>query len=298
MNKIADELQTINDMLRWSLSRFVSADLFYGHGTDNHWDEVIQLILPTLFLPLDCPESICTAKLTYHERQCVVERVNRRVCERIPVAYLTNQSYFAGYKFYVDQRVLIPRSPIGELISQKFSGILQSEPKYILDMCTGSGCIAIACALAFPQAEVDAVDISNLALEVSNKNIYMHGVQKRVALICSDLFNELSQKKYDLIIANPPYVSDYDMNNLPNEYYHEPRIGLSGGKDGLIIFLQILTQVANYLSENGIFICEVGSSMGALTKKYPNIPFTWIKLEHGGEGVFMMTRKQIIKNQF
>ncbi|VFP82791.1 50S ribosomal protein L3 N(5)-glutamine methyltransferase [Candidatus Erwinia haradaeae] len=295
INEAVNELKTINDMLRWAVSYFASSNVCYGHGSDNHWDESIQLILPTLYLPWDCPESLYTARLTYSERQRIVKRVDRRVRERIPVAYLTNKSWFCGYELYVDERVLVPRSPIGELISHKFSGILKSEPKYILDMCTGSGCIAIACALAFPQAEIDAVDISSAALEVSNKNIYAYGLQKRIQSIHSDLFRELPHKQYDLIVTNPPYVSDEDINALPNEYHHEPRVGLYGGQDGLTITLRILSQATQYLSEDGVLICEVGGSMDNLIKKCPQMPFTWLQLDQGGEGVFVMSRKQIME---
>ncbi|VFP83925.1 50S ribosomal protein L3 glutamine methyltransferase [Candidatus Erwinia haradaeae] len=295
INELVNELKTINDVLRWSVSFFASSNLYYGHGSNNHWDEAIQLILPTLYLPMESPESILASRLTPSERHRIIARVHRRVRERIPVAYLTNVSWFCGCELYVDERVLVPRSPIGELISHKFSGILQSEPRYILDMCTGSGCIAIACALVFPNAAVDAVDISSAALEVSNKNICTYGLEKRVHSVCSDLFSALLHKKYDLIVANPPYVSDDDINNLPHEYHHEPRLGLAGGKDGLAISLLIINQAVNYLSEHGVLICEVGDSMVNLIKNHPTIPFTWLQLDQGGEGVFMMTKKQMME---
>ncbi len=232
VDEAVNELQTIQDMLRWSVSRFSAANIWYGHGTDNPWDEAVQLVLPSLYLPLDIPEDMRTARLTSSEKHRIVERVIRRVNERIPVAYLTNKAWFCGHEFYVDERVLVPRSPIGELINNKFAGLISKQPQHILDMCTGSGCIAIACAYAFPDAEVDAVDISPDALAVAEQNIEEHGLIHNVIPIRSDLFRDLPKVQYDLIVTNPPYVDAEDMSDLPNEYRHEPELGLASGTDG------------------------------------------------------------------
>lgn len=288
------ELHTIQDILRWAVSRFNAANLYYGHGTDNPWDEAMQLILPSLFLPLDTSEYIHTSRLTSSERKCIVELVTRRVNERIPIAYLTNKAWFCGMEFYVDERVLVPRSPIGELINNRFNALLPHPPRRILDMCTGSGCIAIACSYAFQEAEVDAVDISSEILEVACRNIKAHDVEHRVLPICSDLFHNIPIIQYDLIVTNPPYVDAQDISNLPQEFCFEPKIGLVAGDDGLKLVRRILSYAPNYLSDDGVLICEVGNSMTHLVKQYPDIPFSWIDFENGGVGVFMLTKKQLI----
>jgi len=250
--------------------------------------------LPSVFLPLDIPEDMHTARLTSSERHRIVERVIRRVNERVPVAYLTNKAWFCDMEFYVDERVLVPRSPIGELINNRFAGILQDKPQHILDMCTGSGCIAIACAYAFPETEVDAVDISADALAVAERNIDTHGIENWVTPIRSDLFRELPALQYDLIVTNPPYVDEEDMSDLPQEYRHEPVLGLASGSDGLKLTRRILSCAPDYLTDNGVLVCEVGNSMVHLMDQYPDIPFTWLEFENGGDGVFMLTKQQLI----
>ena len=297
VDEAVNELHTIQDMLRWAVSRFSAANIWYGHGTDNPWDEAVQLVLPSLYLPLDIPEDMRSARLTPSERHRIVERVIRRVNERIPVAYLTNKAWFCGHEFYVDERVLVPRSPIGELINQHFAGLISGEPRHILDMCTGSGCIAIACAYAFPNAEVDAVDISADALAVAEQNIEEHGLLQQVTPIRIDLFRALPQVQYDLIVTNPPYVDAEDMDDLPGEYHFEPELGLAAGRDGLKLARRILACAPDYLSEQGVLICEVGNSMVHLIEQYPQVPFTWLEFEHGGDGVFMLTREQLIAAQ-
>ncbi|WAT09377.1 50S ribosomal protein L3 N(5)-glutamine methyltransferase [Rouxiella badensis] len=294
VDEAVSELHTIQDMLRWTVSRLNAANVYYGHGTDNPWDEAVQLVLPSVFLPLDIPEDMHTARLTSSERHRIVERVIRRVNERVPVAYLTNKAWFCGMEFYVDERVLVPRSPIGELIKNRFSGILQDQPSHILDMCTGSGCIAIACAYAFPETEVDAVDISADALAVAERNIETHGIEQWVTPIRSDLFRELPELQYDLIVTNPPYVDEEDMSDLPDEYRHEPVLGLASGSDGLKLTRRILACAPDYLTDNGVLICEVGNSMVHLMDQYPDIPFTWLEFENGGDGVFMLTKQQLL----
>lgn len=294
VDEAVNELHTIQDMLRWTVSRFNAAGLYYGHGTDNPWDEAVALVLPTLFLPLDFPADMRNSRLTPSERHRIVERVLRRINDRVPVAYLTNSAWFCGMEFYVDERVLVPRSPIGELIQNHFDGLLPREPLRILDMCTGSGCIAIACAAEFPDAEVDAVDISTDALTVAEQNIYAHALEQRVIPMRSDVFRDLPQDKYDLIVTNPPYVDSEDIADMPDEYHHEPAIGLASGMDGLKLTKRILAGAPDYLAEDGVLICEVGNSMVHLEAQYPEIPFTWLEFEHGGLGVFMLTRQQIV----
>lgn len=292
-----DELHTIHDMLRWAMCRFHEANIYCGHGTDNYWDEAVQLILPTLFLPIDVAPEIGHTRLTRTERLHVVEMIIQRIEKRIPTAYLTQRAWFCGHEFYVDQRVLIPRSPIGELIGQKFAHLIAPNPRYILDMCTGSGCIAIACAYAFPQTAIDAVDISADALAVAEWNIEQHGLVDQVTPMQSDLFRDLVQIPYDLIIANPPYVDEEDMQAMPQEYRHEPALGLTAGQDGLHLIHTILIDAARYLSATGVLICEVGNSKVHLLARYPEVAFNWITFQHGGEGVFTLTRQQLIDYQ-
>ncbi|KHT22111.1 50S ribosomal protein L3 N(5)-glutamine methyltransferase [Pectobacterium carotovorum] len=294
VDEAVSELHTIQDMLRWAVSRFNAANVYYGHGTDNPWDEAIQLVLPSLYLPLDIPEDMYTSRLITSERQRIVERVIRRVNERIPVAYLTNKAWFCGLEFYVDERVLVPRSPIGELINNYFDEQLPKTPNHILDLCTGSGCIAIACAQAFPEAEVDAVDISSDALAVTEQNIQQHGLEYRVTPIRSDLFRDLPAIRYDLIVTNPPYVDEEDMFDLPQEFRFEPELGLAAGNDGLELVRRILACAPDYLSDDGVLICEVGNSMVHLIDQYPDIPFTWLEFDNGGDGVFMLTQSQLV----
>lgn len=294
VDEAVKDLHTLQDMLRWAVSRFTAAELYYGHGTDNPWDEALQLVLPTLYLPLDFPADMYGSRLTLSERQRIVERVIRRVNERLPVAYLTNKAWFCGLEFFVDERVLVPRSPIGELISQQFAGLIVSEPQHILDLCTGSGCIAIACAHAFPEAEVDAVDLSSDALAVAELNIQQHGLEQQVTPIRSDLFRALPPLQYDLIVTNPPYVDAEDMADLPQEFRREPELGLAAGNDGLDLVRRILACAPDYLNEQGVLICEVGNSMVHLMAQYPDIPFTWLEFEHGGDGVFMLTKDQLV----
>lgn len=291
------ELHTIQDMLRWVISRFNATNIHYGHGTDNCLDEALQLVLPSLFLPLDIPQQFLGCRLTLSERHCIIKRVSHRINKRIPVAYLTNKAWFCGYEFYVDKNVLIPRSPIAELINQHFAGIINYEPATILDMCTGSGCIAVACGYEFLHAKIHAVDISADALAVAKRNINTHGFTNRIIPIRSDLFLNMPLIKYDLIITNPPYVDAEDMANLPAEHLAEPKLALAAGSDGLKLVRKILANASRFLTKNGVLVCEVGNSMLHLITQYPDIPFTCLQLEHGGDGVFMLTQKQLIQYQ-
>ncbi|WWO98089.1 MAG: 50S ribosomal protein L3 N(5)-glutamine methyltransferase [Candidatus Dasytiphilus stammeri] len=295
-DEVISNMHTILDILRWTTSYFSAANIYYGHGTDNPWDEAVRLVLPTLLLPLNYPVNLYGARLTIQERQHIVKRIMRRVNERIPVAYLTNKAWFCGHEFYIDERVLIPRSPIGELIENHFASLIEGEPEDLLDMCTGSGCIAIACSHAFAKVRVDAVDISADALAVAEKNIAAHGVQNLVTPILSDLFGKIAKKKYDMIISNPPYVKIDEMSTLPNEYHFEPEIALVAGTDGLNLIRRIIYSAADYLNDNGILICEVGNNQEHLIAHYPKVPFIWLDFNHGGEGVFMLTKAQLLAN--
>ncbi|QIQ20860.1 50S ribosomal protein L3 N(5)-glutamine methyltransferase [Zophobihabitans entericus] len=293
ISQIVTELRTIQDFVRWTVSEFNQSDIYYGHGTDNAWDEAVQLVLPTIYLPIEVPQEIYGAALTTPEKHLIIKRVIARIEHHTPTPYLTNKAWFCGHEFYVDERVLIPRSPIGELINQHFEGLIDAEPKHILDLCTGSGCIGIACAHEFPMAEVDVVDISEEALEVAEININAHQLQHRVIPIRSDLFNDMPAVKYDVIVCNPPYVDQEDMSDLPAEFASEPKLALEAGIDGLDLVRRILAHAADYLSDEGILICEVGNSAIALEHEYPNIPFLWIEFENGGDGVFVLTKQQL-----
>ena len=294
--EVCDELRTVRDCLRWASSQFQAAGLYYGHGTDNAWDEAVALVLHALHLPHTVDPHILDAGLTRRERLKIAELFRRRIQDRVPIAYLTQEAWFGDLKLYVDERVLIPRSPLAETIEHEFSPWIEPEHvQRILDLCTGSGCIAFACAQAFPDAQVDAVDISPDALAVAEINLKHLKLEKQVHLIQSDLFSALQGKKYDVIISNPPYVDAADMAALPAEYHHEPALGLAAGEDGLEIVKQILKQAAKYLTSKGILIVEVGNSEEALMHKYPDVPFTWLEFERGGGGVFLLTAEQVKK---
>ncbi|WP_426358053.1 50S ribosomal protein L3 N(5)-glutamine methyltransferase [Pseudocolwellia sp. HL-MZ19] len=296
-SSINEQLNTTGDFVRFAASQFNQADLYFGHGMVNAWDEAISLIMFTLNLPEDLFEQVFTCQLTSEEKQDVLTIIERRIVEEIPAAYLTNQAVFANLPFYVDQRVLVPRSPIGELIQKKFSPFIseQNPPARILDLCTGSGCIAIACSYAFPDADIDAVDLSIDALNVANINIENHGLSEQVIPIQSDVFSGVEGQVYDLIVTNPPYVDQDDVDSLPQEYLHEPEMGLGCGEDGLDIVRKILAESAEHLSENGILICEVGNSQIHVSSVYPEVPFKWLTFERGGHGVFMLTKAELEK---
>lgn len=292
---VVEDLATIQDMMRWAYSYFNASDLYYGHGYDNAWDEAQQLVLVALYLPADVPEAMYQSRLTLVEKERVIHLIETRLGTRQPVAYLTNSAWFCGSEFYVDERTIVPRSPIGELIMQKFAGLIDHEPKRILDMCTGSGCIAIACAQQFLEAEVDAVDLSLDALDVAQINIERHGLAERVFPISSDLFNDIPKDKYDLIVTNPPYVDEEDLDDMPQEFHFEPEMSLGSGADGLDITKRILAQAADYLTDNGVLVCEVGNSMVHLIEQFPTVPFNWIEFKNGGLGVFSLTRAQLVE---
>lgn len=295
IDEVTTDLCTIADFLRWGMSRFNEADLYYGHGTDNAWDESVSITLFALHLPDNLDDHIMTTRLTKSEKLAVIQLMLRRIDERIPAAYLTNLAYFNGLPFYVDERVLVPRSPIGELIEQKFSQQLSKPATRILDLCTGSGCIAIACAYAFPDATIDALDLSDDALDVAALNIHNHELNEQVIPIKSDIFSGVAGEKYDLIVTNPPYVDVEDIGDMPDEFHHEPEMGLGCGDDGLDIVRTILAQASDHLTDNGVLICEVGNSMLHVQQVYPEVAFEWLEFCHGGFGVFKLTQQQLLE---
>lgn len=291
---IAGELYTIRDLVRWGMSEFNRAGLCFAHGMPNALDEAVYLCLATLHLPPDLGEDYFDCRLTHEERRAVLENYRVRLTTRKPAAYITREAWFAGLNFYVDERVLVPRSPIAELIQQQFSPWTDvEEVERILDLCTGSGCIAIACAYAFEQADIVASDVSKDALDVAAINRGNHGLENRVQLIESDLFERIPPQRFDIIVSNPPYVSEQEMAGLDREFGYEPDSGLAAGETGMDIVIPMLQQAAAYLSDHGILVVEVGYSMGALVELLPDVPFTWLDFAHGGEGVFLLTAEQL-----
>ena len=283
-------MTTPRQLIDWTEQQFVQSDLYYGHGADNALDEAAYLVLGALDLPFDVSPDKLKVKITETEQQRIKRLVDERISSRKPTAYLLNEAWFAGLPFYVDERVLVPRSPIAELIRDRFSPWIKApEVTRILDLCTGSSCIAIACALAFPAAIVDATDISPDALEVARINCERHGLGQRVNLVESDLFSALNDSRYDIIVCNPPYVTDGEMAALPAEYRHEPSLALAAGVTGLDVVDNILLNAHEHLTPHGILVVEVGNGRAALEAKYPRTPFTWLDFEHGGEGVFVIT---------
>lgn len=289
------DFTSLIDFLRFGLSRANAASLYYGHGTDNAWDDILALVLGSLSLPLDVDHILLSATLSREEKIMLCQQLERRIIERVPVPYLTHEAYFCDLPFYVDERVLIPRSPIAELIRQQFSPWIDvCNVERILDLCTGSGCIAIACCYAFPDVKVDAVDISSDALIVANLNQQRHGFDDELSLIQSDCFDAVTGIQYDIIVSNPPYVGQDEMQSLPDEYHHEPKLALEATNEGLAIVEKILHSAAAYLTEHGILVVEVGNSEQALVDAYPQVPFTWLDFEKGGQGVFLLTRQQLV----
>ena len=284
----------LGELLDYVEASLADSHLYYGHGTDNAHDEAAYLVLGGLRLGFDIDEESLDQTLDNHDIAHIKELLRQRIDEHIPVAYLLNEAWFAGLPFYVDERVLIPRSPIAELIESRFTPWLKEERvKSILDIGTGSGCIAVASALAFPAAQVDAIDISADALLVAEKNVSKHKVEAQVQLIQSDLYESLTTQKYDLIIANPPYVSIDEVAELAEEYQHEPTLGLEAGVDGMDIVRRLIKQSEQHLEKEGILVVEVGQSQEAFNIAFPDLPVTWLEFEYGGEGVFLVTSSEL-----
>jgi ribosomal protein L3 glutamine methyltransferase len=288
-----NELHTIRDFLRYAISCFEANNLYYGHGTDNAKDEAYYLIWHALNLPHYLSKDVLNARLLKQEKVRVCQLINKRINTRMPAAYLTNKIWFANLEFYVDQRVLIPRSALAEVINEQFQPWLAlNKISNILEIGTGSACIAIACATTLPNVTVDATDIAATALEVAKINVLRHQLGKRVNLYQADLFPD-TQKKYDIIISNPPYVSIAEMPQLPPEYHHEPTVALVAGDDGLAYVKQILLRASSYLSNQGILVMEVGNSKAALVALFPELPFIWLDYAAGDLGIFIIAAQHL-----
>lgn len=290
------ELLTLRDWLRYAVSTFSEAKLSFGHGSLSAYDEAAYLILHTLHLPLDTLDPFLDANLTAQEKATLLELLKRRVEQRIPAAYLTHEAWLGEFKFYVDERVIVPRSFIAELLRERlFPWVADADnTTAVLDLCTGSGCLAILAAHAFPNALVDAVDLSPDALQVAQRNVADYELQDRINLIQSDLFAQLSGKQYDIIISNPPYVDAASVSALPAEYLHEPKLALGSGSDGLDATREILKQAAAHLTAHGILIVEIGHNRDVLEAAYPDLPFTWLEVSAGDQFVFLLHRNDLV----
>lgn len=298
MAEAPDGLITIQDFIRWGATRFNRAGLWFGHGTDNALDEAAHLVLGALDLDPGLPGAYRECRLTTAERVAIADLIERRISERVPAAYLTGRAWFAGLAFEVSRDVLVPRSPIAELVEAAFDPWIDSARVVrVLDLCAGCGCIGIAAALYLPDADVDLVDISPAALEVARRNVRRHGVEDRIRVIESDLFDALAGQRFDVIVSNPPYVAAAELAGLPPEYHREPHLGLHGGEDGLDLVVRILREAGRHLTVGGILILEVGSAAPVLERRLPEVPWTWLEFERGGEGVLLLTREQLDQYQ-
>ncbi len=292
------ELITILDWIRYSISTFYQAGIFFGHGTDNEWDEASSLVFQALNLPLDMSaqrqEALYRARVTETEKQHMADWLQQRVELQKPLPYITHQAWFAGMPFYVDERVLIPRSPVAELILRGFKPYLSKEPKRILDLCTGGGCIAIALANQFRESMVDAADIDSDALDVASINIHEYQLEEQVIPLQSDLFSGLIGERYDLIVSNPPYVDANDMADLPAEFHHEPANALAAGEDGLDLVEIMLQQASQYMTDGAWLFVEVGNSEVHIASRFPGLKVDWCELSQGGSGIFAIQKETLV----
>ncbi|MBU0593482.1 MAG: 50S ribosomal protein L3 N(5)-glutamine methyltransferase [Gammaproteobacteria bacterium] len=289
------QLSTLRDLLRFAVSRFNEAGLFFGHGTHNAYDEAAYLILHTLHLPLDTLEPFLDARLTSEELESVLHVLERRTRERIPSAYLTHEAWLGDFRFYVDERVIVPRSFIAELLREQLAPWVD-DPETVtsaLDLCTGSGCLAILMAHAFPNADIDAADISPDALEVAQRNVTDYGLEEHIRLVQSDLFSNLEEQRYDVIISNPPYVNAPSVAALPPEYKHEPELALGSGEDGLDATRVILREAPKHLNPGGVLVVEIGHNRDAVEMAFPDLPFSWLETSAGDEHVFLLREEQL-----
>jgi ribosomal protein L3 glutamine methyltransferase len=286
--------QTVGQMLQFCNESLERSDVFFGHGTDNAWDEAVLMVLSVAELPLESGENVLPRAVGAEAVGRLQELLRRRIMENEPLPYLLGRAWFAGLEFLCDQRAIIPRSPIAELILNGFRPWYGGPtPKRILDLCCGGGCIGLASAYQFPDARVDLLDVDSGALELARENAEQLGLQDRVAVIQSDLFEALADTRYDLILSNPPYVDATDLAAMPAEFYHEPKDALASGADGLDLTRRILSCAQPFLAVSGLLIVEVGNSWAALEQAYPKVPFTWIEFEHGGDGVFALTAQEL-----
>jgi ribosomal protein L3 glutamine methyltransferase len=294
MSTPAAQPQTLQQWLDWARQQFTDKNLFYGHGTDNPIDEALYLMRYALKSDFDFSNIDPNQTLSAEQNQAIRTLLEQRIATRKPAAYLVQEAWFAGYPFYVDERVLVPRSPVAELIEEQFVPWIDIQQVHsILDIGTGSGCIAIACALYAPETTVDAVDVQQDALDVATINIARYQLESRVKLYRADIYDGLPDDQYDIIISNPPYVSHQEMADLPEEYRHEPATGLVAGDDGLDCVRKILSGAKHYLRPGGILIVEVGNSQAAVERAWPQVPFVWLEFEYGGEGVFLLEAKHV-----
>jgi ribosomal protein L3 glutamine methyltransferase len=289
------ELQTVRDLIRYGVTRLNAAKVSFGHGSDNAWDEAVYLVLHTLHLPLDTLDPFLDARVLPQEREQVLDVLERRVQERVPAPYLTNEAWLRGRRFYVDRRVIVPRSPIAELLDEGLSPWV-ADPEtveYVLDMCTGSGCLAVLAALTFPFAHVDGVDVSPSALEVAMHNVGAYNLHDRVFLHHSDLFDKLAPREYDVIICNPPYVNAGSMQTLPEEYRHEPEMALAGGDDGMDLVRRILGGAPAYMKPGGILVLEIGHEREHFEAAFPQLEPVWLDSAEAGDQIALLTREQL-----
>lgn len=289
------QLYTIRDWLRYAVSRFENSDIFYGHGTDNSYDEAVWLVMSALHLPHDTLNNFLDARLTAEECQHLASLIDKRVTQHIPTAYLVNEAWLRGYKFYVDDRVIVPRSFIAELLENGLHPWVE-YPEMVAsaaDICTGSGCLGVLLADAFPNAQIDVVDISPDAIEVCHINIQRYGLQDQIQAVQSDMFSALTGRTYDVIISNPPYVDAPSMAQLPAEYRNEPQLALGSGEAGLDHTHTLLTQASTYLNDGGVLVVEIGHNRDALHMAYPDLPFTWLDTSGGDQFVFMLTKADL-----
>lgn len=296
MNATAlQELHTIRDLLRYAVSRFSAAQLSFGHGSDNAWDEAVYLLQHVLHLPLDTLDPFLDARVLMDEKRRYLEIMERRLNERVPAAYLTGEAWLQGHRFAVDSRVIVPRSPISELLVDALQPWV-TDPDgvdYVLDLCTGSGCLAVLAAMAFPNAQVDAVDLSEHALEVADLNIEQFGLDGRVATHRSDLFDQLPQCHYQVIVCNPPYVNNSSMESLPAEYRHEPTMALAGGDDGMDIVRRLLRDAPKFMDDGGILVLEIGHEYENFVAAFPELEPVWLSTATADDQILLLTREQL-----
>lgn len=293
---VLHDLETLRDWLRWAVTRFGEAKLAFGHGTSNAYDEAAYLLLHALHLPLERLEPFLDARLTHLERQQLAQLLQRRIEQRVPASYLTREAWLGTFRFYVDERVIIPRSFIAELLPDGLAAYVghPEDVEAALDLCTGSGCLAILLAHAFNRADIDAVDISTDALTVAQRNVSDYGLADRINLLRSDLFENLADKSYDLIISNPPYVTAMAMEELPPEYRHEPELALAGGDDGLDAVRSIIREAPRFLAPRGVLVVEIGHNRAAVEQAWPRVPFIWLITGSSSDSVFLLTREDLV----